>query len=97
MGDHEVRRPATRTGSAQVRAAVLQLPGRLPGVRDCHRITIYRDGNDLSVSFHCSMEPNLPISDAHQLTVQIESTLRAQLPELGRVVIHVEPPNVRDQ
>jgi divalent metal cation (Fe/Co/Zn/Cd) transporter len=97
MGDNEVRRPATRTGSAQVRAAVLQLPGRLPGVRDCHRVTIYRDGNDLSVSFHCSMEPNLPISDAHKLTVQLESTLRAQLPDLGRVVIHVEPPNARDQ
>jgi cation diffusion facilitator family transporter len=97
MGDHEVRRPATRAGSAQVRAAVLQLPGQLPGVRDCHRITIYRDGNDLSVSFHCSMEPNLPISDAHQLTVQLESTLRARLPELGRVVIHVEPPNASDQ
>jgi len=96
MGDNEVRRPAIRASSAQVRAAVSHLPRQLPGVRDCHRITIYRDGNDLSVSFHCSMEPNLPISDAHQLTVQLESTLRAQLPELGRVVIHVEPPNASD-
>ena len=43
------------------------------------------------------MEPNLPISDAHKLTVQLESALRAQLPELGRVVIHVEPPGAQDR
>jgi divalent metal cation (Fe/Co/Zn/Cd) transporter len=69
----------------------------LPGVRDCHGITIYREGNDLSVSFHATMAPNLPISDAHKLTVQLESLLRARLPELGRVVIHAEPPGVSDQ
>ncbi len=92
VGDKEARRSTTRVGSGQVRRAVRQLVGQVPGVRDCHNISIYRDGNDLSVAFHCTMEPNLAISDAHKLTVQLESLLRASLPELGRVVIHVEPP-----
>jgi cation diffusion facilitator family transporter len=97
VGDREARRPVSRAGSARVREAILHLPDQLPGVKDCHGISIYRDGNDLSVSFHATMAPNLPISDAHKLTVQLEAVLRARLPELGRVVIHVEPPEVKDQ
>ena len=97
VGDAEARRPVVRARSNQVREAILELPDQLPGVKDCHRISIYQDGNDLSVSFHATLSPNLPISDAHKLTVQLESLLRARLPELGRVVIHVEPPGVRDQ
>jgi divalent metal cation (Fe/Co/Zn/Cd) transporter len=97
VGDREVRRPAVRAGSEQVRQAITQLPTQVPGVKDCHNITIHRDGNELSVSFHCLVDPNLPISTAHKLTMQLESVLRASLPELGRVIIHVEPPEARDQ
>ncbi len=97
VGEREARRRVSRAGSAQVREAILRLPAQSPGVRDCHSVTVYRDGNDLSVSFHAVTAPNLSISDAHRLTVQLESLLRAQLPELGRVVIHVEPPEVQDE
>lgn len=97
VGDREARRPTIRAGSEQVRQAVMLLPTQVPGVKDCHSITIHRDGNELSVSFHCLVDPNLPISTAHKLTVQLESVLRANQPDLGRVVIHVEPPEARDQ
>ncbi len=73
------------------------MPDQLPGVRDCHRISVYQDSNGLSVSFHATMSPDLPITDAHKLTVQLENLLRARLPELGRVVIHVEPPGASDR
>jgi cation diffusion facilitator family transporter len=95
-GDTEARRQVVHAGSDQLRAAILQLPDRLPGVRDSHNVTIYRDGEDLSVSFHCYMDDEMPISDAHRLTAQMENILRAQLPELGRVIIHVEPQDAQD-
>jgi cation diffusion facilitator family transporter len=97
VGDREARRSVTRLVPGQVQRVVLSLPRDVPGVQDCHHISVYRDGNDLSALFHVTLAPNLSISDAHKLTVQLESVLRAQLPELGRVVIHVEPPNVSDQ
>ena len=31
------------------------------------------------------------IGDAHDLTVALEAHLRARVPNVGRVVIHVEP------
>jgi cation diffusion facilitator family transporter len=97
VGDNEARRAVVRVRSSEVREAVEQLARQLPGVKDCHRISVYQDGNDLSVSFHATMSPNLAIGQAHQLTIQLESLLRARLPELGRVVIHVEPPEAQDQ
>jgi cation diffusion facilitator family transporter len=95
-GDNEARRQVVQAGSDQLREAIMQLPNQVPGVKDCHSINIYRDGEDLSVSFHCLMDAELPISEAHRLTVLLENMLRVQLPELGRVIIHVEPQGAAD-
>ena len=40
---------------------------------------------------HCTLDPDTPITDAHDFTVRLEDYLRANVPKLGRVVIHVEP------
>lgn len=57
-----------------------------------HEMTVHRVGDELALSFHCTVDANVTISDAHGLTEQVERALRARLPHLGRVVIHIEPP-----
>ncbi|MGD0174761.1 MAG: cation transporter dimerization domain-containing protein, partial [Anaerolineales bacterium] len=52
---------------------------------------VRRVEEDLVVSFHCLFSPDIAIRDAHAFTEQFERALRAREPELGRVVIHVEP------
>jgi divalent metal cation (Fe/Co/Zn/Cd) transporter len=37
------------------------------------------------------MDGGMPLVDAHIITERIETLLRAEVPKLGRVVIHVEP------
>ncbi|HKZ54559.1 MAG TPA: cation-efflux pump [Anaerolineales bacterium] len=91
VGDAEARRPAVRTASADLREAISDLPNQVPGVRDCHSITIHREADDLSVSFHCLVNPDVSVGEAHRLTIELESRMRARFPELGRVVIHTEP------
>ncbi|MGA2799037.1 MAG: cation diffusion facilitator family transporter, partial [Thermoguttaceae bacterium] len=56
-----------------------------------HDVIVQQTGAELSVSLHCSLEPATPIVDAHDFTVRLEQYLRANIPKLGRVVIHVEP------
>jgi cation diffusion facilitator family transporter len=56
-----------------------------------HDVEVQRTGQDLAVSFHCTLDASTAITDAHKLTEQVEQHLRAQMPSLGRVVIHVEP------
>ena len=58
-----------------------------------HDVTVRRVSGELQVTFHCTVDPALPITEAHTLTERIESLLRNQVKNLGRVVIHVEPPN----
>lgn len=92
VGDDEVRRPASHERSQEVLDAVLALPLTVPAVRDCHHVAVHREGDELAVSFHCLVDPDLPVGRAHRLAVQLENALRARIPELGRVIIHVEPP-----
>jgi cation diffusion facilitator family transporter len=56
-----------------------------------HNIIVHRVEGQLSVSFHCNLNPSMAITDAHILTERIEQVLRSNVPNLGRVVIHVEP------
>lgn len=48
-------------------------------------------GSRLDVSFACLLDPDTPIVDAHALTDTIEQGMRARIPGLGTIVIHVEP------
>ncbi len=56
-----------------------------------HDLKVQTVAGELHVSFHCTLEPQTPITQAHELTQRLESFLRAEIPHLGRVVIHVEP------
>jgi cation diffusion facilitator family transporter len=56
-----------------------------------HKVLARRLGDELSLSLHCQMSPDTSIEEAHELSQRIEGALRARVPQLGRVVIHMEP------
>jgi divalent metal cation (Fe/Co/Zn/Cd) transporter len=56
-----------------------------------HDIHVQWTGGELAVSFHCTLDAATAITDAHELTVRLEESLRNRIANLGRVVIHVEP------
>jgi cation diffusion facilitator family transporter len=56
-----------------------------------HDVIVQQTGGEWSVSLHCTLDPGTRITDAHDFTVRLEDYLRAHIPKLGRVVIHVEP------
>ena len=93
VGDKEVRHPASPASSKDVQDEIKKLTAKLPMVIDCHNISIFHYGNELSVSFHCTLAPNLPILEAHELTIEMENLLRERFSQLKRVIIHVEPPD----
>lgn len=74
---------------------ILQVLENLPeeaGI-ECHPhdIQFYTDGEELCISFHCTNESKLSVRDAHILAERVEQHLRARVPNLGRVIIHMEP------
>jgi len=65
--------------------------GKAGGVSDCHGVAVHRTEGRYSVSFHCRMDPAIPIGEAHEMTARLEDMIRANVENVGRVVIHVEP------
>jgi len=56
-----------------------------------HDVEVQSAAGELAVSFHCALDPATGITEAHDLTLRLENFLRQRVPNLGRVVIHVEP------
>lgn len=92
-GDAIARRKATEADESQVQRILAHLTAEIGF--DCrpHAVALRRAEGELQLTFHCTMDPEMPIIEAHTVTEKIESILRTQVPNLGRVVIHVEPPN----
>ncbi|MBF0100237.1 MAG: cation diffusion facilitator family transporter [Desulfobacterales bacterium] len=52
--------------------------------------SLYQDG-ELNLHFHCTMTGDLNLEYAHNVTELLEKALRSRIPNLGRVMIHIEP------
>ena len=61
-----------------------------------HDVHVHRSEGELIVTLHCSVGAETSMVDAHIIAEQVEQMLRRRLPELGRIVIHVEPEAIRE-
>jgi cation diffusion facilitator family transporter len=90
-GDRAATRQAQPAEEAMVRASLDEfLQSELLAVQP-HDIRVQACGGELAVSLHCTLDSQTPITAAHDLTERLEAHLRKGVPNLGRVVIHVEP------
>ena len=74
-----------------VHRAVESIAREVCGGEGIHAVTVRREKGELSISLHCALAEDMPITEAHQLSAQVETRLRERMPRLGRVLIHVEP------
>jgi cation diffusion facilitator family transporter len=86
----QAARPAAESA---VRVMLEDLAACREEVADAHDVTVCRVGEELHLTCHLTVEPDTPIADAHRVTQELEEALRNRFPDLGRVVIHVEPPD----
>lgn len=82
---------AEAAGAAEIERAIREFLDQSNVVLKPHEIRVQRTGEELAVSFHCTLDAETDLTAAHELTEQLEKHLRARVPELGRVLIHVEP------
>ncbi len=59
---------------------------------DPHEIDVEDAAGELAVTFHCSVDPAMDLNAAHRLTERFELALKSGVPRVGRVLIHIEPP-----
>jgi len=88
---------ASAADSARVREAIQDWQAENGASCRPHQISVQRVGGELAVSLHCEVSGDVPMADAHLISEQGEQSLRSRLPDLGRIVIHVEPERKDDE
>ncbi len=62
-----------------------------PQFIDYHNVKTRRSGNKVFAELHLTVDPNLTVQKAHDLTKHLEERLRQEMPGVS-MTIHVEPP-----
>jgi divalent metal cation (Fe/Co/Zn/Cd) transporter len=70
---------------------IKEIAQRYPEIKDCHDVSIRRIEGRISASLHCVISADKSVSRAHELTTDLEHTLKVELMGLDYVTIHVEP------
>lgn len=70
---------------------VVRIATEVRGVTHAHRVRSRGLPDDIHVDLHIHVAPEMSIADAHTLAHEASSRIRAEIPEVTDVVIHVEP------
>ncbi|WP_026950458.1 cation diffusion facilitator family transporter [Algoriphagus mannitolivorans] len=61
------------------------------GVQDTEKCFIRKAGMKYHVDLHAHVDGNLSVREGHNIAHQLKDTLRKEIPQLGHVLIHIEP------
>lgn len=90
-GDAAATFRAQPAADAEVEAALHEFLARHDLLGEPHALNVQWANGELAISFHCRLAPDIPITEAHNLTNRLETFLRERIAHVGRVLIHVEP------
>lgn len=80
--------------SSEMRAVIERAVSEIPHLFNPHNIRLRRnpeEGDRVYMSLECTVDPNLPVAEAHQLASQLEDELSRHLTEVEAVSVHLEP------
>ncbi len=62
------------------------------GVLGCHRIRTRGSADHVFLDLHVWLPPDMPLTDAHDLSHVVKDRLMVRYPQIADAVIHIEPP-----
>jgi cation diffusion facilitator family transporter len=92
-GASRVHRAASSEHHARVLAALARTTAGIAALEEFHEIGVRESDGRLFVAMHCVFDGALPIGEVHRLSSVVEDQLKAAVPEIFDVHIHVEPPD----
>lgn len=69
----------------------------VPDVRDIEKLMVRRAGTGFYVDLHVQSDPEISLDAAHVVSGKVKSAIRAAVPRIHGVLIHMEPYNGRRQ
>jgi divalent metal cation (Fe/Co/Zn/Cd) transporter len=86
--------PTARVSSGlqqRVRSVIDHAAGAVPALSHPHNIHIRQVEGKLFITVEAWVDGNLSITDAHELSTQFQEAIRAAMPNVGEVLVHLEP------
>jgi cation diffusion facilitator family transporter len=79
-----------------IRIKIEQIVSEIPSLGNPHNIVVKRNrttGNNLFISLECTVQPEIPITKAHDLASDLEEEIRRRLDNVAEISVHLEPPD----
>lgn len=67
------------------------------GVKGTEKCFVRKAGMKYHIDLHATVDGDETVREGHNIAHRLKDTLRAKLPQLGHVLIHVEPDGAQDQ
>jgi cation diffusion facilitator family transporter len=80
-----------RMPGPDVVAPVRQAAEAVPGVLAVEKLAVRKVGLHYHVDIHVQTEPTMPLDEAHALGGRVKYEIRALVPQVGSVLVHMEP------
>jgi cation diffusion facilitator family transporter len=80
--------------SSEMRTVVERAAAEIPHLFNPHNIRLRRNPTDEArfyMSLECTVDPELPVTQAHEFASQLEVELSRRLPVVSNVSVHLEP------
>jgi cation diffusion facilitator family transporter len=65
------------------------------GVKGFHKCRARRVGSRVHADLHVQVDPKLSVEESHEVASRVERSLKAKIPDLASVVVHIEPSKER--
>lgn len=77
--------------------AIEQAISSVPGVKSAHMLRTRKLGNEAAADVHVLVAPRISVSEGHQIADEVYRSIRATLPSLRDITVHVDPENDEEQ
>ena len=72
-------------------ANIRKVASSVDGIVDTEKCLIRKAGMKYHVDLHASVDANISVRRGHDIAHKLKDTLQKEIPELGNVLIHIEP------
>jgi cation diffusion facilitator family transporter len=76
---------------ADIAACLARHAAALGIITDVHSVRVRQTGQGLVVNYHCRVDPALRVESVHDVVDRLEQLVRADVPQIARIVSHTEP------
>lgn len=83
--------PVSRGLQERVEAAVHAATEAIPGLSDAHDIQVHQMEGQLFITAEALVDGDLSVSAAHALSTELQRAVQAAVPNVGEVLVHLEP------